>query len=84
MQGSQHAIAVPFLAQKPQALAEVIGAEVAEPGARTGRGQHRLDGELDRLCLAPGQRAALRLIQPRLSQVIDADVVGHGVQPTME
>ena len=82
VQRGQGSILVPLSAQERQALAELPGPEVAEPGAGAGRREHRRDAQLHRLGLTPGERAALGRIELRLGQVIDAYACAH--QPTIE
>ena len=64
---------------------EVGRPEILQARARLRGRQHRRGGQLHRLGFAPGKGSALRLIQLRLRQILDADVLAHACcQPTIE
>ena len=83
MHRRQRQIGVPFVAQQFQAFVKIPGTEITESGTRARRREHGRGAQLDRLRLAPGERGTLRLVELRLRQIIDADVLAHD-QPTIE
>src|SRR5262249_49048107 len=78
LEARQLRVAVPRLAQDAQALAEVVGSEVGEPGALARGAEDRLLAEVDVDALAPGEELPLHLGEPGRCEVVDADRLRHG------
>ena len=72
------AVRVPVDLAQPafEPVPEVIGAEVVEPGAVDGGGDHGAHAQLGGDLLAEGQRPPLVIAEDRLGQVLDADLLG--------
>ena len=72
-------IGIDFGQLHAEALAEIGRTEILEAGGGDGRFEHSIDTEFGVPGLAVVDTHALDVIEHRRTQVVDADLVGHGV-----